>query len=67
MAGEHHMQKAAEAVHEIIGDRLGFAIVVWVPGKENTDGGVAYVTNPAHPGVVGAIETVAKVFRKMET
>lgn len=55
MSGEAHLVAAAEAVGEIIGDRLAFALVVWVPGKEGQDGSVAYIAN----GDLGVANCVA--------
>lgn len=67
MAGEHQLQEAAEAVHEIIGDRMGFAIVIWVPGKEGLEGAVAYVAHPDHALTCPvALETAATVMRRLE-
>lgn len=64
MAAEELMQMAAEAVHEIMGDAVGFAVVMWVPGKEHLDGAVAYVTPPDRCSTAPkALETAAALMR----
>lgn len=64
MAAEELMQMAAECVHALVGDDVGFAVIMWIPGSEHKDGAVAYACPPDHGSTAPkALTTAAALMR----